>query len=64
MELVSCGDIVDIFSDKEAIWHGSATKRLSREDSTTRLINEAVAALFAQVPDSGTIMPFEIGDKS
>ena len=56
--------VVDIFSDKEAIWHGSATKRLSRDDSTSRLINEAVAALFAQFPDSGTIMPFQIGDKS
>ncbi len=56
--------VVDIFSNKEAIWHGSATKRLSREDSTRQLIDEAVAALFAQFPDSESIMPFEIGDKS
>ncbi len=56
--------VVDIFSDKEAIWHGSATKRLSREDSTRQLIDEAVAALFAQFPDSESIIPFEIGDKS
>lgn len=58
--------VVDIFSNKEAIWHGSATKRLPREDGTRQLIDEAVAALFAQFPDSGSMpdMPFEIGEES
>ncbi len=56
--------VVDIFSNKEAIWHGSATKRLSRTNDTRQLIDEAVATLFAQFPDSGTIMPFENGDRS
>ncbi len=56
--------VVDIFSNKEAIWHGSATKRLSRTNGTRPLIDEAVATLFAQFPDSGTIMPFDNGDRS
>ncbi len=56
--------VVDIFANKEAIWHGSATKRLSREVSTRQLIDEAVAALFALFPDSESINPFEIGEKS
>ncbi|MFB3104454.1 MAG: DUF4136 domain-containing protein [Pseudomonadales bacterium] len=58
--------VVDIFSNKEAIWHGSATKRLSREGSTRQLIDEAVTTLLAQFPDSGSMgdMPFEIGEAS
>ncbi len=56
--------VVDIFSNKEAIWHGSATKRLLREGGTRQLIDEAVVVLLAQFPDSGTIMPFAIGDRS
>ena len=49
--------VVDIFSnsEKEALWHGSATKRLSRDDNTRELIDEAVTALFAQFPDSRTM---------
>ncbi len=45
--------VVDIFSnsDKEAIWHGSATKRLRGDDSTRQLIDEAVTALLAEFPD-------------
>ncbi len=45
--------VVDIFENtvKEAIWHGSATKRLSRNDGTRELIDEAVAALLAEFPD-------------
>ncbi len=45
--------VVDIFenTEKEAIWHGSATKRLSRDNGTRQLIDEAVAALLAEFPD-------------
>ena len=55
--------VVDIFSnsEKEALWHGSATKRLSRDDNTRELIDEAVTALFAQFPDSRT-MPDLVSD--
>ncbi len=44
---------VDIFenTDKEAIWHGSASKRLSRDHGTRELIDEAVTALLAEFPD-------------
>ncbi len=45
--------VVDIFENtvKEAIWHGSATKRLSRDHGARELIDEAVAALLAEFPD-------------
>ncbi len=45
--------VVDIFenTEKEAIWHGSATKRLSRDNGTRQLIDEAVTALLAEFPD-------------
>ncbi len=45
--------MVDIFenAEKEAIWHGSASKRLSRDNGTRQLIDEAVAALLAEFPD-------------
>ena len=45
--------VVDIFenAEKEAIWHGSASKRLSGDDGTLELINEAVTALLAEFPD-------------
>ena len=45
--------VVDIFenTEKEAIWHGSASKRLSGDDGTLELINEAVTALLAEFPD-------------
>ena len=44
---------VDIFenTDKEAIWHGSASKRLSRDNGTLELIDEAVTALLAEFPN-------------
>ena len=44
---------VDIFenTDKEAIWHGSASKRLSQDNGTLELIDEAVTALLAEFPD-------------
>ncbi len=45
--------VVDIFenTEKEAIWHGSATKRLSRDNGTLELIDEAVTTLLAEFPD-------------
>ena len=45
--------VVDSFenTEKEAIWHGSATKRLSGDDGTLELIDEAVTALLAEFPD-------------
>ncbi len=45
--------VVDIFekTEKEAIWHGSATRRLSRDNGTRQLIDEAVTALLAEFPD-------------
>jgi len=45
--------VVDIFENtgKEAIWHGSATKRLSRDNGTLGLIDEAVTVLLAEFPD-------------
>ena len=44
--------VVDIFDNrsKEAIWHGSASKRLGRTDETVKLIDEAVTALLARFP--------------
>ncbi len=45
--------VVDIFenTEKEAIWHGSATKRLSGDGATLELIDEAVTTLLAEFPD-------------
>ena len=45
--------VVDIFenTENEAIWHGSATRRLSRDNTTHELIEEAVTALLAEYPD-------------
>ncbi len=45
--------VVDIFENTEnqAIWHGSATKRLSRDNGTRELIDEAVTVLLADFPD-------------
>ena len=45
--------VVDIFENtsKQAIWHGSATKRLSGENATQDLISEAVTTLLAEFPD-------------
>ncbi len=45
--------VVDIFENTEnqAIWHGSASKRLSRDNGTRQLIDEAVTALLAEFPD-------------
>ena len=45
--------VVDIFDNasKEAIWHGSASKRVSRDSGARELIDEAVAALLEQFPD-------------
>lgn len=44
---------VDIFDneDKQAIWHGSATKSLTNDESGRKLIAEAVDSLFMQFPD-------------
>ena len=51
--------VVDIFDNrsKEAIWHGSASKRLSRKDkdNATQLINQAIASLFIEFPDSNSV---------
>lgn len=45
--------VVDIFdnTENEAIWHGSASKRLSRDNGALELIDEAVTALLAEFPD-------------
>ena len=45
--------VVDIFENtgKQAIWHGSATKRLSGSNATQDLIAEAVTTLLAEFPD-------------
>ena len=45
--------VVDVFenTEKQAIWHGSATKRLSGDGATIELIDEAVTALLAEFPD-------------
>ena len=55
--------VVDIFSnsDKEAIWHGSATERLHNHDSTSQFIDGAVTVLLAQFPDSGSRVITESG---
>ncbi len=52
--------VVDIFenTEKEAIWHGSATKRLSGEGATLELIDEAVMTLLAEFPDRDEV--FEV----
>ena len=51
--------VVDIFDNrsKEAIWHGSASKRLSRKDkdNATQLIDQAIASLFIEFPDSNSV---------
>ena len=45
--------VVDVFDNhhKEAIWHGWATRRLSRGYTAPELIEEAVVTLFEQFPD-------------
>lgn len=45
--------VIDVFENRhmEPIWHGSATKRLSRDYAAPELIDEAVTALFDQFPD-------------
>ena len=51
--------VVDIFDNrsKEAIWHGSASKRLSRKDkdNATQLIDQAIASLLIEFPDSNSV---------
>ena len=51
--------VVDIFDNrsKEAIWHGSASKRLSRKDkdNATQLIDQAIATLLTEFPDTSTV---------
>ncbi len=54
VQTVTEGDLViDIFDNRsnEAIWHGSASKRLGRIDDAVELIDEAVTALLARFPD-------------
>ncbi len=50
--------VVDVFenTEKQAIWHGSATKRLSGDDATIELIDEAVTALLAEFPDRDAVV--------
>ena len=45
--------LVDVFENrhKEAIWHGSASKRLSHDYAVPELIDEAVMTLLQQFPD-------------
>ena len=49
--------VVDIFDNRsnEAIWHGSASKRLRRTDEAVELIHEAVTALLAKFPDKALL---------
>ncbi len=49
--------VVDIFDNRsnEAIWHGSASKRLGRTDDAVELIDEAVTALLARFPDNALL---------
>ena len=49
--------VVDIFDNRsnEAIWHGSASKRLGRTDEAVELIDEAVTALLASFPDKALL---------
>ncbi len=51
--------VVDIFDNrsKEAIWHGSASKRLYRKDkdNATQLIDQAISNLFIEFPDSNSV---------
>ena len=46
--------VVDIFDNrsKEAIWHGSASKRLAQADDAVELIDQAAAALLESFPDT------------
>lgn len=46
--------VVDIFDNmrKEAIWHGTASKRLSGSSSGQQLVSEAVATLLSEFPQS------------
>ncbi len=50
---------VDIFDNrsKKAIWHGSASKRLSRKDkeNAKQLIDQAILSLLTEFPDTGTV---------
>lgn len=47
--------VVDFFDNKrmEAIWHGSASKRLSNDESSRELVADAVGTLLGQFPDTG-----------
>ncbi len=49
--------VVDIFDNrsKEAIWHGSASKRLAQADDAVELIDQAVAALLESLPDQSLV---------
>ncbi len=46
--------VVDVFDnmEKEALWHGAASKRISRKENGSELISEAVDTLLGQFPDS------------
>ena len=52
--------VVDVFENrhKEAIWHGSASKRLSRDYTAPELIDEAVMTLLQQFPDRDAMRKF------
>ena len=45
--------VVDIFENREnqAIWHGSAQRRLSGDNATQHLIDDAVMTLLSEFPD-------------
>ena len=49
---------VDVFDNrrKQAIWHGSASKRIAKDDSGKELIAEAVDSLLEQFPDRADMM--------
>jgi len=45
--------VLDVFerSSREAVWHGAASKRLSKKTTAPKLIDEAVMTLLTEFPD-------------
>ena len=50
--------VLDVFdtSNRQAIWHGRATRRLSRDDTGPELIEDAITTLLAEFPDREVMM--------
>jgi len=49
--------VLNVFENrtKEALWHGAASKRLSKSFMAPKLIDEALTALFEQFPDEDVL---------